>query len=62
MKTEERIEALEQDVKLTVEEIKMILLDIRSFLAEVRSPLRSKVETDHSSKGDSAKGVAQNGC
>jgi hypothetical protein len=63
MKIEERIQALENEVKLTVEEIKMILLDIRSFLSEASSPLRSKAETDkHDSKGDSAKGVVQNGC
>ena len=62
MKSEERIEALEQEVSDTVEEVKMILLEIRSFLSENSSPLRSQTDNGKNSLLDSSeKGVNRDG-
>ena len=44
MGTEERTQALEEDLMKTKEELQQILLDIRTFQMEAQTPLRAETK------------------
>ncbi len=58
MDIEERIKALEDELRETKEELDQILLDIRAHLMEVQTPLRADLNVrDLPEQSDSEKGV-----
>ena len=62
MDIEERIKALEDELRETKEELDQILLDIRAHLMEVQTPLRADLNVrDLPEQSDSEKGVESDG-
>lgn len=58
MDIEQRIKALEDELRETKEELDQILLDIRAHLMEVQTPLRADLNAEKlPEQSDSEKGV-----
>jgi len=61
MDTEERINALEEELEETKEELQEILLGIRAYILEAQNPMRYWERSEIANQGDSEKGVLENG-
>jgi len=61
MDTEERVKALEEEIRVTKEELQQILLDIRTFQMEAQTPLRADAKRGRLPARSEAKGVEPNG-
>jgi len=61
MNTEERINALEEELEETKEELQEILLGIRVHILEDQNPMKYWERSEIADQGDSEKGVPENG-
>ena len=61
MDTEERVKALEEEIRVTKEELQQILLDIRTFQMEAQTPLRVDTKRGRLPARSKAKGVEPDG-